>query len=133
MFGLVVATAKGIAEKLKPTTLEEELAVRGISTISLDKVRLFQKTHLEAERLAGNAGTEAAWKRVSIENWKYFGFITPDASSTVERAKTIPDSHVFVERFDADPFVFIERPKRFPGISMEVCCIAFWDAPNFRP
>jgi hypothetical protein len=134
MLGFVVATTKKVAEKLKPTTLEEELAARGIAAIPLEKVRLFQRTHLEAECRAGYTGPYARWECLSVENYTLqFGAIPPDVISTAKRAKTVPGSHVFLERFEADPFVFIQRPKRFPGITIEVCCIAYWNTPNFRP
>lgn len=137
MLGFVLTAVKEVADKLKPTTLEEELALRGVSTIPLDKVRLFQRAHLQAERLAGNAGIQATWERLSVQNYvedyaRLFGDIPPDVHETIARVKTVPESDVFVERFNEDPFVFIERLKRLGGFT-ETCCIAYWDAPGFKP
>ncbi|TSC90525.1 MAG: hypothetical protein G01um10142_421 [Parcubacteria group bacterium Gr01-1014_2] len=134
MFGLVIATGREIVGRLKPATLEEELAVRGISTISLDKVQRFQKSYLQQEFEAGRTGKCPSWQRLSPQDFtEDFGPIPSDVRSTIKRAKTIPDSNVFVERFEVDPFVFIERCKRFPGFIFEICCIGYWDAPNFQP
>lgn len=123
----------------KPATLEEELAVRGILVYPREKVRQFQKRHLRAEKRAGRAGPLATWERLSLQefNWRnqYSDVLMPpDVKKTVAEAKTIPRTEVFVERFEEDPFVFIERRrKNFKTENPEVCCIGYWDAPGFKP
>lgn len=133
--GRVIQRLKSaILNRAEPLTLTEEIAAKGIKVYPLEKVRTFQREHLQLERMAGNAGEYAEWERVGVEDYQrrqdlLDGAIPGDIQKTIRKAQTIPGAKVFVERFWEDPFLFIVRKK---AGHQEEACIAYWNAPGFK-
>ncbi len=118
----------------EPATLADELAVRGIREIPLTVVREYQRKYLREEQRAGRAGSAAVWTSYTPGHYKStFGRnlqpIPPGVGEKIRKVEEIPNTRISIERFYADPFVFVTRSK---DGRLEEACFAFWDAPGFR-
>jgi hypothetical protein len=90
-----------------PLTLEEELIARGLTPIPLPEVRRFQNK-VRDDWEATSPNYFGYWERVP--DWLVASLEPPaDVMRDIERARTIPNSVIYAERFEADPFVFIRR------------------------
>ena len=120
----------------KPVTLADELATRGIKEIPWVAVKEYQRRYLREEQRARRAGVSAVWFSYTPDRFRQtFNFggkrvaIPPEVEEKISRAKTIPETKVFVEYFFADPFVQVVRNK---DGQHEEAYIAFWNAPGFK-